>query len=465
MPPNGGCKAHHGYRTLPSDHARVVRSSLPEVNSAPIVAALLAFGMAIAFIVADRQAPTSRALSSFLAAVGLSIAVSTQIELRYISANDYPAWGGLFALPEVLAFLFGFEWLLRVRRTIPARNLSIRFGDNQLRVAQALAVVYGALALVFPGRRAAEFLGYGVFVTGLHAGFFLFAVPLGVALVLGIASGLMTLNRRPDIAERKRLVAFAVAAPFMASGIVLPISVAPILTSFGLVILLIGAVQYHVIQGQRAQFLSRFLAPQVAELVRERGLDSATHEQTLELSVVSCDLRGFTAFSAATESKRVIQILREYYDAVGAAAASIGGTIKDQAGDGVLTLVGAPIAFEDHARRALELAGLIRSSGCELTARWSGGDLHLGVGVGVASGFVTVGVIGAGSRLEFTAVGPAVNLASRLCSEAAHGEVLVDLRTTELSRAAGNQVELLPAPPLKLKGYRDPVPSFLLAPI
>jgi class 3 adenylate cyclase len=365
----------------------------------------------------------------------------------------------------VLAFLFGFEWLLRVRRTIPARNLRIRFGDNQLRVAQALAVVYGVLALAFPERRAGEFLGYGLFANGLQPGFFLFAVPLGVSLILGIASGLITLNRRPDIAERKRLVAFAVAAPFMASGIVLPISVAPILTSFGLIVLLIGAVQYHVIQGQRAQFLSRFLAPQVAELVRERGLDSATHEQTIELSVVSCDLRGFTAFSAATESVLVIQILREYYDAVGEAAARVGGTIKDQAGDGVLILVGAPIAFDDHARRALELAGLIRSSGRELSDRWSDRELRLGVGAGVASGFVTVGVIGAGSRLEFTAVGPAVNLASRLCSEAAHGEVLVDQRTTELYRAAGDQVDLVPAAALKLKGYRDPVPSFLLAPI
>jgi class 3 adenylate cyclase len=203
----------------------------------------------------------------------------------------------------------------------------------------------------------------------------------------------------------------------------------------------------------------------VAELVRERGLDSATHEQTLEISVVSCDLRGFTAFSAATESTRVIQILREYYDAVGAAAASVGGTIKDQAGDGVLILIGAPIALDDHAPRALELARTIRDRGRELTARWSDRDLHLGVGVGVASGFVTVGVIGAGSRLEFTAVGPAVNLAARLCAEAADGEVLVDQRAGELSRAGGDAIQLVHGAPLRLKGYRDPVQSFLLAPV
>jgi class 3 adenylate cyclase len=432
------------------------------VNAAPIISALVAFGMALAFILADRQAPTSRALSSFLAAAGVSIIVTTQIELGYIEAKNYPWWGGIFALPEVLAFVFGYEWLLRVRQTIPARNLNIRFNDALLRVAQALALIYGVLAVALPYRRISEFNGLGLFSNGLQPGFFLFATPLALSLVLGIFAGLMTLNRRPDVAERKRLVAFAAAAPFMASSMVLPVEIAPVAGTFGMLVLLVGAVQYHVIQGQRAQFLSRFLSPQVAELVREKGLSTATQEQSLELSVVCCDLRGFTAFSGATGPERVVRILREYYDAVGGMAARVGGTIKDQAGDGVLILVGAPIAYEDHARRALDLAGLISETGRALAARWSDGDLRLGVGVGVASGFVTVGVIGAGSRLEYAAVGPAVNLASRLCSEASHGEVLVDQRTAALAAPSGERPGLVPAEPLRLKGFREPVPSFQL---
>ena len=106
-------------------------------------------------------------------------------------------------------------------------------------------------------------------------------------------------------------------------------------------------------------------------MVGRRGLKSATDEQTLELSVVCCDLRGFTAFTAATSSQKVIAILREYYDAVGAAATECGGTIKDQAGDGVLILVGAPIPYPDHAQRALRLARQIRERGMQITARWS----------------------------------------------------------------------------------------------
>ena len=433
-------------------------------TNSQIITSLLALGIALAFIVGDRQSPTSRALSIFLTSIGISIAFYSQLELRLLGANDYPAWGGVFAIPEAAAFYFGYEWLLRIRKTIPARNLNTRFGDNQLRVAQALAITYGLLALAFPRLRAYEFTG-SLSGSSLSLGFYLFAVPLGLSLALGIASGVMTLNRRPDAAERQRLVAFLAATPILASSMVLPVSLAPIMTSLGMLVFLVGAIQYYVIQGRRAQFLSRFLAPQVAELVREQGMASATREQTLELSVVCCDLRGFTAFSAATESGKVMQILREYYDTVGAAAASVGGTIKDQAGDGVLILVGAPIRFEDHAHRALDLARQIRASGLTLASRWSDGELQLGLGVAVASGFVSVGVIGTASRLEYAAVGPAVNLASRLCSEAAHAEVLVDERTGELVGAERSSGELVSSAPLKLKGYAQSVRSYSLVPI
>jgi class 3 adenylate cyclase len=352
-----------------------------------------------------------------------------------------------------------------VRRTVPSAGLKTAGPDRLLRVAQALAVFYLAAAFAFPRLRVEQFLGAGfrdVFMVR-DSEFWLFALPLTLSLALGLFSSLMMLNRRPDRAEATRLVAFAIAAPFMASGVVLPNNLAPVSTAIGLLIFLVGGVQYHVTQGRRAQFMSKFLSPQVAELVGRRGLKSATDEQTLELSVVCCDLRGFTAFTAATSSQKVMNILREYYDVVGAAATECGGTIKDQAGDGVLILVGAPIPYPDHAHRALRLAARIRQSGMEITERWSDADLRLGVGVGVASGFVTVGVIGAASRLEYTAVGPAVNLASRLCAEAVHGEVLIDPRTIDLLGEEVRRPELQLGQALQLKGFQQPVQSYTLA--
>jgi len=429
-----------------------------------IITALLALGMAIAFLAADRRSPTSRALALFLGTVGIAIAVGTMIAPRAY-ADGIPAWGGVFALPETLAFVFAYEWLLRVRRTVPAQNLNTQGPDRLIRIAQGLAILYGLLALAFPEQRAAHFSGELLLEAGERRQwwFYLFAVPLGLSLLLSSFSGLLLLKRRPDKAEGLRVIAFVLGGPFMASGMVLPQELSPIPTTIGMLIFLYGAVQYHVIQGRRAQFMSRFLAPQVAELVHRRGLKAATVENTLELSVVCCDLRGFTAFSKSTPPQKVIQILRQYYDVVGAAAARFGGTIKDQAGDGVLILVGAPVAFADHARRALDMAKTIRADTLPLIARWSDAELRLGVGVGVASGFVTVGVIGAASRLEYTAVGPAVNLASRMCSEAEHAEVLVDQRTNELLDSLARERELRPGEALRLKGYEQPVQSYVLA--
>jgi class 3 adenylate cyclase len=419
--------------------------------------------MAMAFVVADRHSQTSRALAWFLWSVGCAIATAVLIGLPIYVRHAVPVWYGVFALPEAMAYAFAYEWVLRVRYTVPARNLRTRVADTGLRVAQGLAGFYALTSLAFPTLHHNYFINLRMgTVDVLKPAFWLFAAPLVISLALGIGATLVTLNRRPDRAEAMRLKAFVIATPFMASGMVLPFEVAPLSTSIGLLIFLVGAVQYHVTQGRRAQFMARFLAPQVAELVSERGLKSVTDEQTLEITVVCCDLRGFTAFTAATSSSQVIQIMREYYDTVGNAAQLCGGTIKDQAGDGVLILVGAPTPIADHAQHGLDLAQRIRIDGMALTARFSDADQRLGIGVGVASGYVTVGVIGSASRLEYTAVGSAVNLAARLCAEAAHGQVLVDARTTEMLPASAHEVELRPGERVRLKGFSQPVPCFVL---
>ena len=110
------------------------------------------------------------------------------------------------------------------------------------------------------------------------------------------------------------------------------------------------------------------------------------------------------------------------------------------------------------ARVALEIAERIRDEGRALTKRWSTSKGRLGIGVGVASGFVTVGVIGSDSRLEYTAVGPAVNLASRLCEEASHKEILIAPRTAELC----GRSDLRTKRGLEIKGFRGLDEVFLL---
>src|SRR5690606_5001387 len=113
---------------------------------------------------------------------------------------------------------------------------------------------------------------------------------------------LLLLNRRPDRAEAIRVVAMALATPLFVAGFVLPVEYAALVVVIGEIVFLIGAVHYHVLQGQRGQFMSRFLSPQVARLVSEYGLAQAMRESSREISVVCCDLRGFTRYAAAHPS-------------------------------------------------------------------------------------------------------------------------------------------------------------------
>ncbi len=421
-----------------------------------VMVAIVALGMALAFIYADYRSPTSRALALTLVFIGLAIPLNVVGFAYRPSSGIMPGW---FALPEAAAMAAALEWVLRVRRTLPAGELDVRIGDYLLRLGQLLALLYLALSLLYPEKRSREFLFAGSIPGMLHRpGFWLFAAPILFTVGSGLFAGLLLLNRRPDRSERVRLLAVGLSAPFFTAGFVLPPEPASVGVLIGEMIFLVGAVQYHVLQGQRGQFLSRFLSAQVASLVRERGLAGAMQQNYLEITVVVSDVRGFTAYAQSHPSSRVIQVLRDYYDAVGEVVAAYGGTIKDFAGDGILILVGAPIAIPDHAAVGLAIARGVRTAAQQVTRRWSSEEHRLGLGIGVASGFVTVGVIGSASRLEYTAVGPAVNLASRLCEQATDGEILVDGRTRELAAEAGLEVR----EPATVKGFEEKVPLYAL---
>ena len=204
-----------------------------------VITALLALGMAIAFTAADRRSPTSRALGLFLGTVGFAIALGTLVARPVYAQQGVPAWGGLFAIPEMLAFVFAYEWLLRVRRTVPTRNLYTEGPDRLLRIAQGLAVLYGVLSCIFPAQREAFFAGDLLLESGTSRQwwFYLFFAPLGISLALATFSGLLLLKRRPDKAEGLRVIAFLLGAPFMASGMLVPQALAPIPTAVGMLIL------------------------------------------------------------------------------------------------------------------------------------------------------------------------------------------------------------------------------------
>lgn len=422
------------------------------------IVALFAAGMAVIFFFTDRRSPTSRAIALCLASMGLAIPENI---LVWFGTAAIPDWMRLFArVPfEALAMIAGLEWGLRVARTAARDTQAPVRNSGLVRVSQLLVIFYAVMSAARPDLRARAFLAQLDGDLSMGPLFYVYAAPLLLAGTLIVVAGVLLLRRGPDASERARVIGMLAAMPWLASGLILSREFGAVAMSIGLLLFLGSAMRYHVLQARQSAFVSQFLSPQIERLVRERGLSNAMQTQRLPLTVLCCDLRGFTAYATATAPERVMQVLRDYYHEVGEVVALNGGTIKDQAGDGVLVLFGAPLPEPRHADEAVACALAVRERLRPLAARWAEGGSPLGLGIGIASGEVAVGVIGDATRLEYTAVGPAVNLAARLCARAADGEIRCDAGTLALCST--------PPParhtePLQLKGFAAPVHSLIL---
>ncbi len=206
---------------------------------------------------------------------------------------------------------------------------------------------------------------------------------------------------------------------------------------------------------ERIRKLERFLPPQVAQLIASSdGHDALLDSHRREVTVVFCDLRGFTAFTETTEPEEAMNVLREYHAALGDLIFRYEGTLDKYAGDGVMVLFNAPIQFADHTARAVKMAVEMRDTVGALTERWRNRGHSLGFGVGIALGYATLGQIGFEHRLEYAAIGSVTNLASRLCDEAKAGQVVVSRRVFGMVE---NSVDAAPLDDLHLKGFNHPV--------
>jgi class 3 adenylate cyclase/HAMP domain-containing protein len=205
----------------------------------------------------------------------------------------------------------------------------------------------------------------------------------------------------------------------------------------------------------RIKRLERFLAPQVAQLIASSdGHDALLDSHRREVTVVFCDLRGFTAFTEATEPEEAMNVLREYHAALGELIFRYEGTLDRFAGDGVMILFNAPIQLADHTKRAVKMAIEMRDAIGHLTEKWKNRGHSLGFGVGVALGYATLGQIGFEQRLEYAAIGSVTNLASRLCDEAKAGQIVVSRRVYGMVEP---WVEARALDDLQLKGFNHPV--------
>jgi len=210
---------------------------------------------------------------------------------------------------------------------------------------------------------------------------------------------------------------------------------------------------------ERMGKLKRFLPAAVADTVVSSGSEAMLKSHRALLGVLFCDIRGFTAFCETAEPEETIEVLQTYHEEMGKLINAHGAGVDLRMGDGVMVLFNDPIPCDDPAGDTVRLAIALRSRMWELCKQWRRLGHRLGFGVGVSLGYATVGMVGFEGRFDYTASGTAINLASRLCDEAADGEILL---STRAAIAVEEDFKVETRGELNFKGIREPVEVFAL---
>jgi adenylate cyclase len=194
----------------------------------------------------------------------------------------------------------------------------------------------------------------------------------------------------------------------------------------------------------------RYFAPNVAADIAQRDAAIRQGGDRRPTTVLFSDIRGFTAMAESMGPDAIAQLLSEYFTEMVEVIFEHGGTLDKFIGDAIMALWGAPIAHSDDPDRALRAALAMQRSIARLNERWvAQGRPEIGVGIGINHGEVFAGNIGSHRRLEYTVIGDAVNIASRLCAEAGPGEILVSEAVLGVVR---EQVSYDYLPEMALKG-------------
>ena len=226
--------------------------------------------------------------------------------------------------------------------------------------------------------------------------------------------------------------------------------------------IMLGGLTLHSFQRSREErrrameTFSRFIDPRVAaSLVAEGGSPLATRPESREITILFSDIRGFTTLSESRSPEAVLDLLNRYFDKQVEVIFRHGGTIDKFIGDAIMAFWGAPLDDEHQAEHAieaaLEMAAVVDKFRAEL-----GDDLaDFDIGIGLHTGPAVVGFIGSENRLEYTAIGDAVNLASRLEGQTkGRARILV---SDDTRRRAGEGIKYRAHGEVQVKGRQKAV--------
>ena len=202
----------------------------------------------------------------------------------------------------------------------------------------------------------------------------------------------------------------------------------------------------------------RYFAPELARQIAGQEGEIQLGGAKCRAVVLFSDIRGFTSISERMSPDEIASLLTEYFTEMVEIVFEHGGTLDKFMGDALMALWGAPIEHADDVDRATSAAIAMQRALARLNETWSGqGRQTLSVGIGINAGEVFAGNIGSDRRLEYTVIGDAVNVASRLCSEAGPGEILIG---ESLHAALADPPPTTLLAPLSLKGKTQPVPVY-----
>jgi adenylate cyclase len=214
----------------------------------------------------------------------------------------------------------------------------------------------------------------------------------------------------------------------------------------------------ETVERQRTE-LSRFLSPQVAELLSSEDGKKLLSGHRAYVTITYFDLRGFTAFVETAEPEELIDIVREYHSVAGELVTAHEGTLEHFAGDGLMVFFNDPVPLADPELQAARLALAMREQVGQRAEGWLKRGYELGLGAGIAVGYATLGRIGFEGRYDYGALGSVTNVAARLSDEAAAGQILLSQRAYA---ALEGRVEARSIGRLDLKGLARPTDAYEL---
>jgi adenylate cyclase len=171
---------------------------------------------------------------------------------------------------------------------------------------------------------------------------------------------------------------------------------------------------------------SRYVAREVVDEILKHPDRLALTGERRDVTVLFCDIRGFTATTETMRPEDVVELLNQFYDLMIETTFKYDGTLDKFLGDGVMAIFGAPLYRADHAVMAARTALAMQAAVAQLSAsRVAAGKTPVSVGIGLNAGEAIAGTVGTSERMEYTVIGDCVNLAARLQARAAPGQILV----------------------------------------